>query len=77
MPEPTPQAEVPKDLSLMSQPERMSFILDVRARVQADEEVSDEDIRNAVRLIRLSRADTSRGAKSTKKAAPKITLADF
>lgn len=70
---PTP----PVDLDSLLPAERVQFVLGVRRRITAGEEVSDDEIRDSVRCIRLTRADKSRGKKKTKEPARVITLDDF
>jgi len=49
----------PLDINSMSHQDRINFIFDVRRRIQEGEVVSDDEIRNVVRIIRLSRADAA------------------
>ena len=56
----------------------MNFILEVRRRIQAGEEVSDDGIRDAVKLIRVSRADAARTRKGgSKTPVLPVTFSDF
>jgi len=74
------QSTPPADLSLLTSDERISRILDIRARVQADPlSVSDDEIRDAVILIRLNRAEPNRrkSTKTDKPATKKVSLSDF
>ena len=68
---------LPPDLSSLSSQDRINYILEIRRRVQEDpKSVTDDEIRDAVRLIRLNRAEpTRRGA--SKAATPAVSLSDF
>ena len=75
MTEPTETASLPADLSTLTSQERVNHILAIRRRVQEDpKSVSDDEIRDAVRLIRLNRAEPRSRKSSTKKT---ISLSDF
>ena len=65
------------DFDSLEPTERVAFVLEVRRRITAGEEVSDDEIRDSVRCIRLTRADKARGKKKTKAPERVITLADF
>lgn len=66
------------DVMNLSPQQRVEYILDVRRRIQADpQSVSDDEIRNAVRLIRISRSDAGRSRKAGKKVVPVVGLSDF
>jgi len=66
---------LPPDLSTLNSQERITYILGVRQRINDGEEVSTDEIKNAVRLIALDRAGSSRGRKG--KTPTPVTLADF
>jgi len=70
---------VPLDPSTLSHDERISHILDIRRRVQQDaSSVSDDEIRLAVQLIRMNRAEpTRRKTTKTKEPVKKVSLSDF
>lgn len=73
-----PGVPEPEDVMNLSSDKKVSYILDVRRRIQADSSyVSDDEIRNAVRLIRTTRSDAGRAKKATKTPKPTVTLADF
>lgn len=75
----TPQLEdkPPLDIDKLTAQERVSYTLDIRHRVNEGKTVSDDEIRDAVRCIRLIRADSA-GKRGVKKAtAAPVTLADF
>ena len=67
----------PLDPSSLSSQERINYILEIRRRVQEDaKSVTDDEIRDAVRMIRLNRAEpTKRGTSKT--ATPAVSLSDF
>lgn len=66
------------DINAFTPEQRVSYIMDVRRRVDDDPtKVSDDDIRNAVCCIRLGRADVAKTRRSKKDTPPKVTLADF
>ncbi len=67
----------PLNIEALDNQERISYILDVRRRIQAEEVVSDDEIRDAVRIIRFNRSNISRSPKSAKVKKPLVTLADF
>lgn len=68
---------LPPDLSSLSPQERINYILEIRRRVQEDpKSVTDDEIRDAVRLIRLNRAEPTRRGTS-KAATPPVSLSDF
>lgn len=72
------QVPDPNDVMNLSPQQRVEYILDVRRRIQADStSVSDDEIRNAVRLIRISRSDAGRSKKAGKKVVPVVNLSDF
>jgi len=67
---------LPPDLSSLSSQERINYILEIRRRVQEDpKSVTDDEIRDAVRLIRLNRAEPTK--RKTKVEAPPVSLSDF
>ena len=78
----TAQGELPMteggvlDVQALNPQERVSYILEVRRRVNEGETVPDDDIRDAVRCIRVGRAETPRGKKK-KDEAPAVSLSDF
>ena len=65
------------DLNSLDPQGRINYIMEVRRRIQEDpKSVSDDEIRDAVRLIRLNRAEPTK-RKASKSAAPAVTLSDF
>lgn len=73
MTEPAPQP----NLNALNHDERVSYIMEVRRRVQEDpKSVTDDEIRDAVRLIRLNRAEPTK-RKATKAAPAAVSLSDF
>ena len=83
MNEPTPPgieegaASTPLDVNAMDYQARVDYILNIRRRVQEDRtKVSDDEIRDAVRMIRIDRGASPK-SKNKKEAVPKVTLADF
>jgi len=69
---------LPPDLDAFTHEQRIDYIMNVRRRVDEDDtKVSDDEIRNAVCLIRLTRADVAKTRRSKKDTGPKISLADF
>ena len=68
----------PLDINEFTPEERVSYIMDIRRRVDADPtQVTDDEIRNAVCCIRIGRADVAKTRRSKKDTPPKTTLADF
>jgi len=65
------------DPESMTPEQRVARIIEVRNSVLANEPVSDEDIREAVALIRLSRATPAKAAKAAKPATPNFSLDMF
>ena len=66
------------DINEFTPEERVSYIMDIRRRVDADPtQVTDDEIRNAVCCIRIGRADVAKTRRSKKDTPPKTTLADF
>lgn len=55
-----PKDVTAENVNSLSPQVRANFIMSVRQRIQAGEDVSDDEIRNAVHCIRLSRADTAK-----------------
>lgn len=64
------------DVEALSPQERVNYILEVRRRVSEGEVVPDDEIRDAVRCIRTSRAESPRG-RAKKDAVPAVSLSDF
>jgi len=64
------------DIDSMDSQARTTYILNVRRRINDGEEVSDDEIRDSVRLIRLSRSSAAKST-GTKKDVPVISLKDF
>ena len=76
--------EIPEDVTTIPAEQRTLFIIDLRNRVNAGEEIPTEQIRRAVALIHLDRGSHPRrkdakkdASKSEREARPKVTLADF
>lgn len=69
---------LPPDIHEFNAEERINYIMDIRRRVEDDDtKVSDDEIRNAVSLIRLNRADVAKTRRSKKDTAPKFDLSAF
>lgn len=62
------------DINLLDAQESIAYPLEVRRRINDGEEVSDEEIENAVKIIYRTRANAPR---KTKAPTPTITLEDF
>jgi len=72
------ETPIPPDINAFTPEERVSYIMDIRRRVEKDQtQVTDDEIRNAVCLIRLNRADVAKTRRSKKDDAPKIGLEFF
>ena len=67
----------PPDLGSLSHQDRINYIMEVRRRVQENpKSVTDDEIRDAVRMIRLNRAEPTK-RKASKAATPAVSLSDF
>lgn len=72
------ETPIPPDINEFTHEQRIDYIMNVRRRVDEDDtKVTDDEIRNAVCLIRLTRADVAKTRRSKKDTGPKVTLADF
>jgi len=69
---------LPPDINAFTPEERIDYIMAIRRRVDEDDtKVSDDEIRNAVCLIRLTRADVAKTRRSKKAPETTFKLSDF
>ena len=62
----------------MTSPERVAAIMNVRRRIAAGEEVSDEEVRHAIELIAAERKlSTARRTARAPRPAEALSLDDF